>query len=563
MSMSSGYDIKLKNINIKKFRKLKDISIDIAERITVIAGHNGIGKSTIIGLIANGSELKRHKSYFDRVFQSKFGEIFHLDPEKDYTKDINKKYDVIFNYLYDNDNIFKYCTVTKHKEKNKNRLRIVARNCDEKGKQINSKVKDIGDSAKVPIPTLYIGMSRVIPIGESKDEHYSLSYSNIMEKEDIEYMNKCFEEVIGKEEFSDEKVNKQYLKHSTKKSFGPCFKNYSFRAISLGQDTLSTIITALVSFKKLKRELKEKYSGGILVIDEIDACLHPLAQERIINILDKASKDFDIQIVVTSHSLTVIKEILFKKNNTMKNPKDKKLYYNIAYIQDTCRPNIMNKPNYKKIKNDMFLHLEKYKNRKQDVKLYFEDREALFFFEQLLKNSEEMDEEELNFCKIDLQVCCDILSKLPEKDSYFKKVVIILDGDVNTSDKYKERINNNKNMIALPGMDSPEVIIIEYLTELINNTEHIYWRNNEDKITVQIVNDAILKDLENDLNGIKDEKKIRERNKNWFNKYKEKFEETELITYWMNDNIELVKEFTNDFNEAIKFIRGIIIKNDE
>jgi predicted ATPase len=41
------------------FRMLKNITINIADRITVIAGHNGIGKSTILGLIANGSEIKK------------------------------------------------------------------------------------------------------------------------------------------------------------------------------------------------------------------------------------------------------------------------------------------------------------------------------------------------------------------------------------------------------------------------------------------------------------------------------------------------------------------------
>jgi len=35
------------------FRKLGNINIEFADRLTLIAGHNGIGKSTILGLIAN------------------------------------------------------------------------------------------------------------------------------------------------------------------------------------------------------------------------------------------------------------------------------------------------------------------------------------------------------------------------------------------------------------------------------------------------------------------------------------------------------------------------------
>ena len=49
-------DLELKSIKIKSikfdsigFRKLADLDIGISPRITVIAGHNGIGKSSILG----------------------------------------------------------------------------------------------------------------------------------------------------------------------------------------------------------------------------------------------------------------------------------------------------------------------------------------------------------------------------------------------------------------------------------------------------------------------------------------------------------------------------------
>lgn len=56
--------MKLKKVifNDQGFRNLRNLTIDIAPRITVIAGHNGIGKSTILGLIANGTEYKANKT---------------------------------------------------------------------------------------------------------------------------------------------------------------------------------------------------------------------------------------------------------------------------------------------------------------------------------------------------------------------------------------------------------------------------------------------------------------------------------------------------------------------
>ena len=85
-----------------KLRKLSNISIPIASRLTVIAGHNGIGKSTILALLAHPSGLTNrpvkgtpltyttsaNTSYFDKTFQANFNEIIHIDPQKDYLEKI-------------------------------------------------------------------------------------------------------------------------------------------------------------------------------------------------------------------------------------------------------------------------------------------------------------------------------------------------------------------------------------------------------------------------------------------------------------------------------------------
>ncbi|WP_170808526.1 AAA family ATPase [Pseudobacillus badius] len=547
----------IKKIRIKKFRKLKDIDIDIAERITVIAGHNGIGKSTILGLIANASELRGYQSYFNKVFQSKFNEIFHLDSNHDYTKNSDEKYSVIIDYLYKNTDVYKMCTVSQ----NVDRLRIVPRNSNSAGKLIGSQVLDIGADAKVPIPTLYIGMSRVIPIGESKEEHYSLTHSNI-DEQDIHDLNLWFKEIIGDEELEDDKVSKQDLKYSTKRSLGPSFKDYSYKSVSLGQDSLSTILTAILSFKKLKRELGKDYHGGILVIDEIDACLHPSAQSNLIRVIDQCSKSLKLQIVCTTHSLTVIQEILGKQITTNQNPKDDRLYYNVVYVQDTAKPSVMDNPSYLKIKNDMFLRFNLYQDNKHDVKIYFEDEEAIFFFDNIKKNTEQIDTEGLRFDKICAQISCDTLLKLPNKDSYFKSVLILLDNDVLNSQIYREIISENENLCVLPGTGSPEETIHQYLLELVKNTDHPYWKDNQGIITVQAIRDRTLKTIK-DLLKRDSEKRKREIYKEWFKEFKLVFEQTKIITYWMNDNSEKIQEFITSFNQAIKYLRTHQIKNDK
>ena len=75
----------IENIRLEKvefneigFRKLKDITIPIGKRLTAIAGHNGIGKSTILGLIANCT-ASENKGIAEKNLQSEFSEIFFLD----------------------------------------------------------------------------------------------------------------------------------------------------------------------------------------------------------------------------------------------------------------------------------------------------------------------------------------------------------------------------------------------------------------------------------------------------------------------------------------------------
>ncbi len=60
---------------------------------------------------------------------------------------------------------------------------------------------------------------------------------------------------------------------------------YDYLTNSSGQDNLGQILLALLSFRKLKEEQGDSWNGGILLIDEIDATLHPAAQSKLITLL--------------------------------------------------------------------------------------------------------------------------------------------------------------------------------------------------------------------------------------------------------------------------------------
>ena len=79
--MAGKVKVKSLKFGAPPFRKLGNFQIDFADRLTVIAGHNGIGKSTILGLIANTFGLTDKggpKSYFGEAFYANIERIVYL-----------------------------------------------------------------------------------------------------------------------------------------------------------------------------------------------------------------------------------------------------------------------------------------------------------------------------------------------------------------------------------------------------------------------------------------------------------------------------------------------------
>ena len=75
--------IKLQSLEFTEspFRKLRSLKVEFAERLTVIAGHNGIGKSTILGLVANTFGLTASgdvKTYTGDPFYANIERIVYL-----------------------------------------------------------------------------------------------------------------------------------------------------------------------------------------------------------------------------------------------------------------------------------------------------------------------------------------------------------------------------------------------------------------------------------------------------------------------------------------------------
>lgn len=601
--------MKLKKISFdeKGFRKLKNIEIPIAPYITAIAGHNGIGKSTILGLIANCSGLsKGEKSFFGKVFQSNFQEAFHLDYFQDYdnyhingtkkadTPKVTVQYHVETNQDGSFIELNKICAVSiqkhaikerlyknhmikvpedKHIDPNHSldledfdnnslssssepliniwRLRIIPRtqqlpNTPEI-EVLDEKLKGAG---KMPIPTLYLGMSRMTPIGEFDAELIDKKTIRKMNGEDKNFIVNSFKDVLYFDE-SDNEITAHSFSSSKKSSYLPSFPYHSF-TVSLGQDSLSSIVTALASFNYLKRTSPQTYSGGILVIDEVDAGLHPRAQEKLINLLHTQARKLNLQIILTTHSLTVIKTILSKNEHPGEKVND------VVYLQDSNFPRIMENPTYTKIKNDMLV-LAPLEDKPETIKLYFEDDEALFFFKQILKYKNIIHDKDY-FGKelelISLSVGCNILLDLHKGDSYFQSVILIPDNDVFSSESNRKTIAENPNICPLPNDSTftdntrhternPEMILYRFLQRKLEGHNDNFWKQMPGAYTSDYVRDRVMT-LTSNSN--------RDENKKWFQDNVNFIEKSGIIEKWCGENEKQVDMFLERIVEAVNIV---------
>lgn len=301
---------------------------------------------------------------------------------------------------------------------------------------------------------------------------------------------------------------------------------------------------AILSFKRLKKQ-REEWTGGLLLIDEIDATLHPAAQKRLIDLLIKEAKVNDIQVVVTTHSSDLLKHICNKTahNNISKN-NDVELYY---FTNGNRRLEMKRNPDYSTIENDLLV--ESMLQNSNKVKVYSEDAENRWFIHKLIP-------EYLPYVDIlDVKIGCDQLLSLYTGDvSYFGNVLIVLDGDVKDKDlqTIPEQLRNRlNNIIKLPGTVRPEEVIYKYILDL--DPEHPYWENAS-KVDMTW---TYFKENGPDSSRYNQEKD-REKYKKWFVDHQAIFDSTKLFEFWATDNKELVEKFKKSFVESYNAVASRI-----
>ncbi|MEN3954420.1 AAA family ATPase [Ligilactobacillus salivarius] len=548
----------IKNMHIDQFRAMENLTINIGEKLTLIGGINGVGKSSILGMLAQICSFRVHKepeeidsnninkensidplyrTIYNNSFESEFSDHFKISSKFD-TPD--KKYNVEFDI---NDALEKLVYKAQLRSTSRDgSLRFVLRRTE----SINDNT-----SRNITFPVIYLDLKRLTPFANRK-----LQYVEVLSDEEKEHFkqisNKIFTPIYTTNNRGTLITSNKDNVSSTVLSNG----NYDIVGASTGEDNLGQIISALLSFARLKKEYNN-YKGGLLLIDELDAGLFPKAQIGLLDVLRNFSSKYNIQVVFTTHSATIISKMLYFKEQSNLNKANK----------NDIGINFLNNPTGK-IENyghfsfkEMVASLNVEPLKKDSnfkINCYCEDDEAYVFLDSIITREQK---KKLNLMKnITLggeQLLTLSKAKVPEFSSLS---LIILDGDK------ANKIKNNKNFLCLPSKTPPDQLMFHLLD--IEPPDSSYWSIDPSNWNKQIFeNLESTKNIRNNLSYNQRKQSysfsqnnnavIRDFFKEWFkeNEHSLKNSKTSPIRkIWNKNNKETVAKFRTELDKKIDYL---------
>lgn len=532
----------IKKIEIKNFRAFSEqgkvYKIELGRHITCISGHNGIGKSTILAMLSNCGEIKKQDGVLlnGDKFAGEYSSIIKFDKENDSS---GEKCSIYFHVPDDvkDSSGFKYPKVIDFR---------AAIQSGERYRLLPKKTHERPTESKIEWPTYYLGLSRLYPIGESEN------IDVVGLKADDEIKNEMFEAYSNILNTNINSMDSSFVSPTDakkKKGVGIKTDKYGILSNSSGQDNLGQILITVFSFQNLKNTLEKKenywYDGGILLIDEIDATLHPAAQNKLFKFLYKKSKELNLQIVFTTHSLSLLEYI--GKSHELSELNTSCV---IQYLRnDRGSIEIIKNPTIQAIKNDLMVTYTGILNSIK-IDVLTEDDTARWFLDKILKSNNDKTSYELNFYDCDFGFTN--IAKLIVGNVSFRECLIIFDPDISQSDneqKVKDIIKKDpfftfdkkdkykRTLLTLPGNKAIETIIWEYIESLSSGNGLFFDHRAESMSLTKRSIEEYIKDKSLDMSDLKCQK-------NWF--YDNKHICEIVVDYWIKDNKKIVDSFIED-----------------
>lgn len=513
----------INNVHVKKFRGFDNITFQPGSTLTVIAGQNGTQKTTLMGMLSQPFSIpdKGHPMSGERPlsggnYRSSFAEKFKLSD----TFDTPKSHEWT---LYLNNSAEPDFTIES-----------IARSKTKPGVRFWQKGTRAKGSGYIQLPVIYLSLSRLFPIGEDNDIDSSTEI--VLSEEEFEFYKDWHNKILVIP--NGEMTRVDYLASKQKNTIGVNTSYYDWKMNSAGQDNIGKILLAILSFKRLKAKYGSTYQGGILAIDELDTTLYPASQIKLIDALRKFSSRLKIQVIFTTHSLTILEKACEWQADSKIAGQVKVLYLqkvdaNVKIIDNVPFETIKNKLN-------VVMALKKAVTK---VPVFTEDKEGEIFFRAVIKRKAS------NLYFLDCTLGCDNLIELARKKVpgfKFPESLIILDGDVKGDASKMKRIASQKNILVLPGNYSSERLLADFLNHLSDASP--IWDKICEGYTKQIAfSNYSLREIQSN----------RDKAKEWFNEQKQYWGKlcANVINPWIAQNKEEVDAFVTQFEDILEMYK--------
>ena len=454
----------IRSIYIDQYRKLQNLNITMSESLNAISGTNGTCKTSLLHIISNSFQIVASTSEWVKDANC-------LKIIKSVNDSLNPKIETLTrgDKKYNDPAHGKQGTLYTVNYIGKSPLSFRRHNSSINSRYAIKPYYTKGTQDKLPAaPVIYLGLSRLVPFGEFKNDQ-------TLEKIKKGLPDKYKKELAKHyEDFTSYQITETALFKmgdvKTRAEFESDSEGIDSNTISAGEDNLYIILLAIVSlhyyFDSIQSDNDVK---SVLLVDELDATLHPAFQIKLLNLLREYAKSYKIQMFFTTHSMTMLEDMLKNKNNV------------IYLIDNVNNVALMDDPDIFKIKMHLSLITKQDLYYDKIIPVFSEDDEARFLIDRLLDHYENTCAEfrgiKRYFHFVNINLGANNLISLFKDLKMLRntmKAICILDGD-HTTDK-------TNNIIALPGKNigqrsnllSPENLLFQYAEILFNEDDH-FW----------------------------------------------------------------------------------------
>lgn len=451
--------MKIEKVYITKFRGFKEQEFELGSQLTAIAGQNGTQKSTLLGMITQTFSIPKDNPMYGEKplcggsYRSAFSDKFRLSPIFDKPKEHE------WSLFFDNGQQFEIESIVRTGDPN---VRFWRKGSRDKG------------DGYIQFPTIFLSLKRLVPLAEEnavKTDDALLTPTEVAK----------FKELHNRILISNTEITSTTgISSTNKQSMGVSTSLYDWNQNSMGQDNLAKIILALFSFKRLKDNYSS-YQGGILAIDELDATMYPASQVELLKVLRKYASDLNLQIIFTTHSISLLKVV----DELCKEVKQRPETFNqirMIYLKRSD-DNILIKRDvdFNGIVLDLNVTAIAPRKKKNKITVYVEDKETELFVKAILKTR-------CNCLKfVNATLPCSMLIEMVAKAIpafCYPYSIIFLDGDVRKHNADMRKLANAQNVLLLPGNESPERLLARFLFNISDSD--VLWNSLSIGYTKQV-----------------------------------------------------------------------------